>query len=169
MRRYKLPPDINVAGLFSGALLGTSVMTAIMELAQARRISRMSLPYVLGTVVSENRAVARISGTAIHFVNGIGFASGYALVFHALRRSGWRLGALLGALHGGTVLAAVLPMLQEVHPRMAEEDEGPDPTPMLEPPGLFGMNYGAATPISTVFAHTVYGAIVGQLYRMERR
>src|SRR3989442_6803282 len=99
-------------------------MTALMEWAQARRYTRMSLPYALGTIVSERRDVIRVSGWGLHFLNGIAFAAGYALMFERFRRSGWRLGAALGATHGITVLLGFVPLVQEVHPRMAAEDEG---------------------------------------------
>jgi hypothetical protein len=159
---------VDASGLLSGALLGTAVMTAIMEAAQARRVTRMSLPYVLGTMVTARRARVRVYGSLLHFLNGIAFASGYALIFHRLRRAGPRVGAALGALHGVVVLAALLPIVQEVHPRMADEDEGPDPTPMLQPPGFLALNYGPQTPAVTVVAHVVYGAIVGTAYRPAR-
>jgi hypothetical protein len=140
-------------------------MTALMETGQARRLTRMSLPYLLGTMVTERRGLVRVYGSLIHFLNGIIFASGYALVFHGLRRAGARIGAGLGAVHGLVVLVALLPIVQEVHPRMADEDEGPDPTPMLQPPGFLALNYGPQTPVATVAAHVVYGAIVGAMYR----
>jgi hypothetical protein len=44
---------------------------------------------------------------------------------------------------------------------MASERAGPDSHAMLEPPGLFARNYGAATPLVTVAAHVVYGAVLG--------
>lgn len=160
---------VSASGLLSGAVLGTAVMTALMEAGQARRLTRMSLPYVLGTMVTERRALVRVYGSLIHFVNGVIFASGYALVFHGLRRSGVGVGAALGAVHGTVVLVALLPIVQEVHPRMADEDEGPDPTPMLQPPGFLALNYGLQTPLATVGAHVVYGAIVGALYGPVRR
>jgi hypothetical protein len=49
---------------------------------------------------------------------------------------------------------------------MADEDEGPDPTPMLQPPGFMALNYGVRTPAVTLAAHAVYGAIVGAFYRV---
>jgi hypothetical protein len=159
---------VDTAGLFSGALLGTAIMTAIMEAGQARRITRMSLPYVLGTMVSDERGPVRVYGSLIHFLNGIAFASGYALLFHRLRRAGALLGAGIGVVHGAGVLVALLPIVQEVHPRMADEDEGPDPTPLLQPPGFLALNYGAQTPLMTVAAHAVYGAVVGAAYRPVR-
>jgi hypothetical protein len=157
---------LDVVGLASGAVLGTAVMTAVMETAQARGMTRMSLPYLLGTMVGRRRAVVRISGIALHFVNGALFASGYALVFTRARRADWRIGAALGLLHGAVVLVAGLPVIQEIHPRMADEDEGPDPTPMLQPPGFMALNYGVRTPVVTLAAHAVYGAIVGSFYRV---
>lgn len=51
---------------------------------------------------------------------------------------------------------------------MADEDEGPDPTPMLQPPGSLALNYGPQTPVMTVAAHMVYGGIVGAAYRPSR-
>jgi hypothetical protein len=164
MVRPRSGPD--VVGLASGAVLGTAVMTAVMETAQARGMTRMSLPYLLGTMVGRRRAAVRISGIALHFVNGALFASGYALVFTRVRRADWRIGAALGLLHGAVVLVAGLPVIQEIHPRMADEDEGPDPTPMLQPPGFMALNYGVRTPVVTLAAHAVYGAIVGSFYRV---
>ena len=52
-----------------------------------------------------------------------------------------------------------------LHPRMASEDAGPDSTPMLQPPGFVGLNYGPQTPVMTIVAHVVYGAIIATFYR----
>lgn len=143
-------------------------MTAVMEAAQARRVTRMSLPYVLGTMTTDRRSLIRIYGSLLHLLNGILFASGYALLFHRLGRAGPVRGAAIGALHATGVLVALLPIVQDVHPRMADEDEGPDPTPMLQPPGFLALNYGPQTPLVTLAAHLLYGAIVGAAYRPRR-
>ena len=100
----------------------------------------------------------------MHLVNGLIFALGYALLFELLGRSDWWVGAAAGAIHGALALVILLPMLQDVHPRMAAEDQGPDPTPMLQPPGFLALNYGKRTPLVTVVAHIVYGAIVAAAY-----
>lgn len=165
LHRHHRAVAVDVPGLLSGALLGTAVMTAIMEAAQARRITRMSLPYILGTMFTERRARVRVYGSLVHLLNGIAFASGYALLFRRLGRAGALRGAAIGAVHGAGVLVALLPIVQDVHPRMADEDEGPDPTPLLQPPGFLGLNYGPQTPLTTVVAHVVYGGIVGAAYR----
>jgi hypothetical protein len=44
---------------------------------------------------------------------------------------------------------------------MASERAGPASTAVLEPPGLFALNYGAATPLVATGAHVVYGAVLG--------
>lgn len=86
------------------------------------------------------------------------------MLFEALDRSDWWIGASAGALHGVLALVILLPVLPEVHPRMAAEDQGPDPTPMLQPPGFLALNYGTRTPLVTIVAHVVYGAIIAALY-----
>lgn len=158
----------DATGLASGAVFGTAVMTAFMEWAQARRVTRMSLPFILGAMITERRPLIRLYGSAFHFANGLVFASGYALLFERLKRSGWAVGATLGAVHAAAVLVGLLPIVQEVHPRMAGEDEGPDPTPMLQPPGFLALNYGVQTPTVTLVAHVLYGGIVGAMYRVRR-
>ena len=55
----------------------------------------------------------------------------------------------------------LVPLLQGVHPRMASERAGPNSAAVLEPPGLFALNYGTATPLVAVSAHVVYGAVLG--------
>jgi hypothetical protein len=37
---------------------------------------------------------------------------------------------------------------------------------MLQPPGFAALNYGVRTPLVTLGAHAIYGAIVGHLYRV---
>jgi hypothetical protein len=44
---------------------------------------------------------------------------------------------------------------------MASERAGPNSTAVLEPPGLFALSYGTATPVVAVGAHIVYGAVLG--------
>jgi uncharacterized membrane protein YagU involved in acid resistance len=152
-------------GLLVGALLGTLVMTTLMEGSQYLRWSRMSLPFLLGTFVTEDRTWAMVWGFVFHFANGIGFAIGYGLFFEVLNRSDWWLGALGGLLHAVFVLAVLIPVIPDAHPRMASEDEGPDPTPMLQPPGFLALNYGPQTPLGVVVGHVIYGAILATFYR----
>ncbi len=155
---------MDILGLIVGAFLGTFVMTALMEVAQAARVTRMSIPFLLGAMVSERRVVIRVAGFAMHLMNGLIFAVAYGLLFEALGRSDWWIGAIAGGIHGVLALSLLLPVIQDVHPRMAADDQGPDPTPMLQPPGFLGLNYGPRTPLLTLGAHVTYGAIIGLFY-----
>jgi hypothetical protein len=64
-------------------------------------------------------------------------------------------------------LTVLVPLLAGVHPRMASHRAGPATTAVLEPPGLFGLNYGAQTPAVAVAAHLVYGVALGLLLRVH--
>jgi hypothetical protein len=49
---------------------------------------------------------------------------------------------------------------------MVSEYYGPTPNRRLQPPGFMALNYGRQTPIVTIAAHVVYGAIIGGLYEL---
>jgi uncharacterized membrane protein YagU involved in acid resistance len=153
------------SGLLVGALLGTLLMTTLMEGGQYLRFTRMSLPFILGTWVTEDRTWAKVWGFVFHFGWGIAFAIGYGLFFEVVNRSDWWLGAIAGLLHGVFALTVVIPVIPAIHARMASEDEGPDPTPMLQPPGFLALNYGPQTPLGTILGHVVYGAVLATFYR----
>jgi len=76
----------------------------------------------------------------------------------------WWFGALIGTMQGVIVVVALLPLLPGVHPRMVSDSRGPEPTRLLEPPGFLATNYGRMTPVVTIIAHAIYGAIIGAFY-----
>lgn len=140
---------------------GTVTLTALMASSQGVGLTRMNLPYLLGTMVTADRDRANPLGVLLHLVNGWLFSLVYVAAFHEWGGPTWWKGALIGLVHSGFVLAAGLPALPGLHPRMASERRGPTVVRQLEPPGFFGLNYGYRTPLSTVFAHALYGAILG--------
>jgi uncharacterized membrane protein YagU involved in acid resistance len=148
-----------------GGFAGTVVLTSILSASQGLGLTRMNLPYMLGTIFTPNRDRAKLVGFGVHFVNGWLFAAIYAAAFRSWRRSSWWLGAAIGLVHALFVLLAALPALPALHPRMASEQRGPTPTRQLEPPGLLGLNYGYRTPVSVILAHLLYGAVLGLFCR----
>jgi hypothetical protein len=152
---------VDWAGWAVFGLVATTGLTAVMIAAQLAGRTRLDLPLMLGTITTEDPDRARVTGFAIHLGIGQCFALFYAAGFAALDRSGWWLGALFGLAHAAIALAVLVPLLQGVHPRMASERAGPASTAVLEPPGLFALNYGAATPLVATGAHVVYGAVLG--------
>jgi hypothetical protein len=158
---------MNWRGVFLWGFLATAVLTTTIRGSQAAGLTRMDIPFILGTIATPDRDRAKVIGSGIHFVNGWLFAVVYAAIFQALRRSSVWLGAALGAAHAVFVLVVVLPLLPGVHPRMASDFAGPEPTRMLEPPGFLVLHYGYQTPLVTVAAHIAYGAMLGAFYRPD--
>lgn len=146
--------------------VATIVLTTIMAGTQGLRLTRMSLPYMLGTLVTPNRDLAKPVGFVIHVVNGCLFSLLYVAAFNAWHRATWWLGAAIGLVHAAFVLTAGMLILPGLHPRMASERHGPTASRQLEPPGFLALNYGVRTPLSVVAAHLLFGAIVGAFYRL---
>lgn len=142
-------------------LVATSGLTAGMIAAQLAGYTRLDIPLMLGTTMTEDPDRARVAGFAIHLAIGQVFALFYAAAFAALDRSEWWLGAVFGVGHAAVALAVLVPLLPGVHPRMASERAGPDSMAVLEPPGLLALNYGTATPVVALGAHVAYGAVLG--------
>lgn len=144
--------------------LATAALATLLEGAQGLRISRLSLPFLVGTAFSPERRPAMAWGFVFYLIGGFLFAGLYWLAFRVTGWSGWWQGALLGLFHGLFLLVAVMPVLPFIHPRMAAEHDGPLGVQGIEPPGFLGLNYGYATPLSTLVAQAIYGAILGGLY-----
>ena len=153
-----------------GGFAGTIVLTTTIAGASHLGLTRMDLPFLLGTAFSVDRPKARVIGYLVHFVMGCAFALGYYALFVAIGRATWWLGGLFGlghALFAGTALVnTLLPM---VHPRMGSPLTAADEAPLLEAPGFMLLNYGLATPIVTILAHVLYGAIIGAFVSLGSR
>ena len=151
------------AGWALFGLVATTLLTAVMIAAQLAGLTRLDLPLVLGTMVTEDPDRARVAGFLIHLAVGQGFALGYAASFALLDMANWWFGGLLGLLHAAVALLVLVPVVAGVHPRMASNRAGPSSTSLLEPPGLLGLNYGAQTPAVAITAHVAYGVALGLL------
>ncbi len=158
---------MNGRGITLWGFVGTVILTTLMAGSQALGLTRMNIPFMLGTMVTPDRDRAKLVGFGMHLANGWLFAALYAATFQSWRRATWWLGALVGLVHALFVLVAAVPLLPGMHPRMASEQRGPTPTRQLEPPGVLALNYGKRTPVSVVLAHLVYGAILGTFYRLR--
>ena len=150
----------------AGGFVGTLVLTTVLRAASEMGVTRMDLPFLLGTTVTDRRDRAKVWGYLFHFVVGLLFALGYGAIFAAVGRSGWMFGALLGALHAlfiSTVVVNVL--LPIVHPRIGTSETAANQVALLEPPGFLMLNYGRNTFVITLAAHIAYGGIVGWAFR----
>ena len=153
---------MTIWGSLAGGFVGTLVLTTALTTATELRLTRIDLPFLLGTAFTADRSRARALGYTLHFLAGLVFASIYYLVFRAIGESSWWLGALFGLLHGlfaGTALVSIL--LPLLHPRMGNDSTAAQSQPLLEPPGFLMLNYGVSTPAVTAAVHVLYGVLVG--------
>jgi len=142
--------------------LATLVMTSMARGAGELGLTRMDIPFLLGTTVTENRRKAKAIGYVFHFLLGVAFAALYAAFFVLIGRSSWWIGALLGIVHAlftGTVLINIL--LPIVHPRIGTPETAANETALLEPPGFLMLNYGRNTFLVALATHIAYGTIIG--------
>jgi hypothetical protein len=160
---------MTLEGALAGGFIGTLVLTTLLRAASELRLTRIDLPFLLGTTVTVDRLRAKALGYLFHFFFGFFFALGYYVVFRAVGRAGWLLGAALGLVHGvftGSALVNVL--LPVVHPRMGTSLSSIESETLLEPPGFMMLNYGRGSPLASFAAHVAYGALVGGFAALGR-
>ena len=153
---------MTVGGALAGGFAGTLVLTTVLRAASEARLTRVDLPFLLGTIFTVDRRRAKVVGYLAHFGLGFAFALIYFALFSAIGHAGWGLGALFGLVHGvftATALANIV--LPSVHPRMGTPFTAAGSAPLIEPPGFLMRNYGRSTPLVNLIAHIGYGTLVG--------
>jgi hypothetical protein len=153
---------MSVWGAIAGGFAGTLVLTTALRAGNELNLTRMDLPFLLGTAFSSDRTRAKALGFILHFLAGLAFALIYYAILVAIGFSGWWLGAAFGLAHGifsGTVLVNTL--LPLIHPRMGTPSTAATSVALLEAPGFMMLNYGPQTPLVSLAAHIAYGAVVG--------
>jgi len=156
---------MNWASWLVWGFASTILLTALMAGSQGLGLTRMNIPYMLGTMFTPNRDRAKAVGVALHVVNGYAFSLVYVAAFQQWGGPALWKGALIGLVHAAFVLTAAMPALPGMHPRMASERRGPTVVRQLEPPGFLALHYGIRTPISVVLAHLAFGVVLGAFYR----
>ena len=94
---------MSVWGAIAGGFAGTLVLTTALRGANELNLTRMDLPFLLGTAFSSDRTRAKALGYVLHFLHflaGVVFALGYYVIFLAIGRDSWWLGATFGLAHG---------------------------------------------------------------------
>src|SRR5437016_3526943 len=148
---------MNVSSWMFWGLIATLVLATIMETSAGLSLTRMSLPYMLGSIVTPSRDRAKVIGFVLHLVNGWAFSLLYVLAFESWHRAGWWLGTVFGVGQAAFVLTVGMRLLPVIHPRMASEQQGPTVARQLEPPGFLALNYGYQTPVAVVIGHAAFG------------
>lgn len=156
--------------LVAGAA-GGLVMTVLMTMMRKAGATRMDMELLQGTMFTGDKSKARAIGLFTHVVmmSGLVLGSLYGLVFALFGTEpgdAWWIGAVLGLVHG-LIAGLVIAMVPAIHPRIdsggarGDRDRG---EVRLDPPGIYGKNYGAMTPPGVIMAHVIYGLVVGLVY-----
>ena len=160
---------MNVSSALLWGFVATIALTTIMAASHGMGWTRISIPFLVGTIVTRDRDRALVWGIVLHLVNGWLFALLYVAMLESLGWRTWWLGAGIGFAHAAFVLAVGMPILPGLHPHMVSEYFGPAPNRRLQPPGFMALNYGKRTPVVTIVAHIAYGAIIGACYELVAR
>jgi len=155
---------MNIGEFLLWSFAATLILTSVMSAAKALGLSRMDLPFILGTLFTSNRNKAPLYGFGTHLIMGWFFSLLYVAAFDSAQLYTWWFGMGIGFIHSSFILTSGLQIVAVFHPRMAQPHQGPTPTRQLEPPGFLALNYGNGTPIATVCAHLLYGAVLGTFY-----
>lgn len=155
---------MNVLDLLLWGFVATLVLSSLLSISRPLGLSRLDLPFLLGTMATPNRDKAPWLGFFMHLVVGWLFACIYALAFESAGWDTWWFGLIIGFVHVMVVLTIGLEVLGFLHPRMANPSRGPEPTKQLQPPGFFAYNYGRNTSLVTIISHLAYGVILGFFY-----
>lgn len=158
---------MNLPSILLWGFGATIVLTTLTIAGQSLGLTRIDIPFIVGTMFTPDRDKAKVIGVVVHIVNGWIFALVYALFFENLHAPTIWLGTMIGVAQGVFVVTVLLPVLPGVHPRMVSESRGPEPTRLLEPPGFLAINYGRYTPFVLLVAHGIYGAILGMFYLLR--
>ena len=158
---------MNLPSILTAGFAATIVLTTMLSASQGLGYTRMSIPFLLGTIFTPGRDRAMVIGAAVHLLDGLIFALLYGAVFESLGRATVPLGALGGLIQALFVLTVGMVVLPGLHPHMVSEYYGPTPNRVLQPPGFLALNYGRRTPLVTILAHIVYGAMIGGLYHLK--
>jgi len=143
--------------------MASAALAVVLVAAQGAGLTRLDLPLLLGTVVTTDPDRARLIGTVIHLLIGLGFSMGYAVVFSLDDGSSVGVGAALGLVHAAVAMGVLVPLLPMVTRRIASERSGPWSGAVLEPPGFMAIGYGPTTPILVVVTHVAFGVTLGLL------
>ncbi|WP_244905210.1 hypothetical protein [Streptomyces agglomeratus] len=91
---------MSIWAALAGGFVGTLVLTTGLRAANTFNLTRIDLPFLLGTAFTSDRTRAKALGYGAHFVNGLVFALLYYAVFAAIGYSSWWLGTVFGLVHG---------------------------------------------------------------------
>jgi hypothetical protein len=127
-----------------GGIVGTAAMTALLLFPRWLGIGKIDVIPAVGALITGKEEHAFSIGYIVHFASGIIFAYVYwgVLLLMKMPIVWWAFG-VAGFLHGIVVMLLVCITIMEHHPIARYHERGP------------------MTGLAQLFAHIVYGVVVG--------
>ena len=146
---------MNIIGAIIAGIVGTLVITMVMEMAPKMGMPKMDMVGMLGAMFSPESN--RTLGMAIHLMMGVVFAIIYALLWNlGIGSQGLLWGAIFGIGHwliAGSMMAG-MPMMH------AGIKAG-----VIEAPGIFMFkNGGIMAFMGGLMGHIIFGLVVALVY-----
>lgn len=146
---------MSILGAIVAGLVGTVIITMVMNMAPQMGMPKMDIVGMLGSMFSPegNRTV----GWAMHLMMGVVFAIIYALLWNTgLGSVGLLWGALFGAAHW-IVAGAMMGGMSMMHAGVKAGT--------VEAPGVFMLNSGGAMAfMGGLIGHIIFGPVVALVY-----
>src|SRR5712691_53810 len=87
---------MNIPSILLWGFAATVLLTSLSIAAQSLGLTRIDIPFIIGTMFTADRDRAGMVGLMVHLVNGWIFALVYGLFFENVHMATWWYGALLG-------------------------------------------------------------------------
>lgn len=158
----QLVGNYSVGWAVLAGLVGGMAFLVVVYGGLAMGMTRMDFLEILGTMMAPrvSATTAYAIGFMVHMMLSAAFGLVHAGLLHAIgvtsveAAGGWDL--LIGAVHGGIIIAMMPPMLTAMHPLVRAE--------RMESPGVALTGFGTMTPVGSLMAHAVYGLLTGWIY-----
>src|SRR2546430_12498137 len=106
---------MNLPSILLWGFAATVTLTTLTLAGQSLGLTRIDIPFILGTMFTPNRDRAKFIGVVVHMVNGWIFAIVYAVFFRHVMPTWW-FGGVIGVVQGDLVVVGVLPAAPGMHP-----------------------------------------------------
>ena len=146
---------MNIFGAVAAGIVGTIIMTMVMQMAPKMGMPKMDIVGMLGSMFSADGN--RMVGMVMHFMMGIVFAVVYAFLWSAgIGTVGLLWGVLFGAVHwliSGVMMGGMSMMHAGVK------------AGTVDAPGVFMVNSGGMMAfMGGLMGHVIFGLVVALVY-----
>ncbi|HEX5477259.1 MAG TPA: hypothetical protein VFX09_05345, partial [Burkholderiales bacterium] len=102
--------SVRILHVLLWGLIATGALSAVLFSSQRLGYSRLSLPFLIGTMFTGERSAANVAGLIFYLLGGWLFAFIYYFIFASLHEASWWFGAFVGTLHALVLLVMLLPL-----------------------------------------------------------